>query len=321
MGSSSHWLKILNKSLSNAMQYNRFSAYLNLVLSVILPPKVGEKTVCMVLAGRNDDYVPDNQNRLIETIAWNCKVLCDEVIFVEWNSPDGRPFLSLELAQRFTNLRAYVVEPVIHVAINENPRIPFMEYFAKNVGIRRAKSNYICCTNTDTPWDTDIKVFRRLLHPSLVFRTRRQDFEWDGSPLTIAALRDHRTWRVPYWSKLEEKAFYKTQDPLYASGDFILAHRDLWSRATGYDESVRDRNFNCDGRGLQQLLKIGGKLVHRGTSYHMYHKNSSVVFGGDARGAAFDWRKGLPYKNPVNWGLRDYVENKIAERVWVLCKP
>ena len=146
--------------------------------------------MCAVFAGRNDNFVPDNEARVRAMIEWNSKVLCDEVIFVEWNPLPDRPLLSLALIRDYPNVRCYVVSPEIHEQICADPRMPVMEYFAKNVGIRRAQSEYICATNSDILWDENVKRMAWFLNERLVFRTRRKELRWEGSPPTQEYLRD-----------------------------------------------------------------------------------------------------------------------------------
>ncbi|HXM36609.1 MAG TPA: hypothetical protein VN920_15550, partial [Pyrinomonadaceae bacterium] len=102
-----------------------------------------QPTVTAVVVGRNDDYMPDFLERLRATIGWNSRYLAQETIFVEWNPPADRELLSPGLAKRFDSLRAYVVSPEIHLALCENSSVPLLEFHAKNVGIRRANSEWV----------------------------------------------------------------------------------------------------------------------------------------------------------------------------------
>lgn len=273
-------------------------------------------TLCSVFTGRNDDYVPDNEARIRAVIEWNSRVLCNEVIFVEWNPPADRPLLSPYLARDYPNLRAYVVPPEIHAQVCSHPRMMVMEELGKNVGIRRARSEYICATNGYILWDQRVRRMARLLDKHLVFRTRRVEWRWDGYPVTQRCLKDNRN-RIEFsrgWG----------QDLAYGCGDFTLAHRELWHRAGGYDESLKGTRINADGRGLLQLLSLGGRPVHMGLHYHIFHLSSSsrqTEFTKDSTyGEAFDYWGNLPYRNPATWGLSDCTEEPLAERVWKLVR-
>src|SRR6266404_2419593 len=120
--------------------------------------------ICAVFAGRNDDYVVDNEARIRAVIEWNSNVLCDEVVFVEWNPLPDRPLLSPKLTRDYKNLRCFVVSSEIHNRLCGNPRMPVMEYFAKNVGIRRARAEFVCATNADILWDANVRRMKWFLN-------------------------------------------------------------------------------------------------------------------------------------------------------------
>ena len=267
-------------------------------------------TVCAVFAGRNDDFVPDNEARVRAVVEWNSKVLSDEVVFVEWNPLPDRPLLSTQLTKDYKNLRCYVVPAELHARVSTNPKMPVMEYHAKNVGIRRALSEYVCATNSDILWDANVRRIRRLLDERLVFRTRRVELRWDGSEPRQAYLRDPQ-------NRIEYRGGWR-QELAYGCGDFTLAHRSLWHRARGYDESLTGERISCDGRGLMQLLALGGRPVQMGRHYHLFHGTSSVASGSKSHGEVFEYWENLPYENPPDWGFGDCAEELIAERVWQL---
>ena len=190
--------------------------------------KSHKPTICAVLASRNDNYVQDNEARIRAMIEWNSKVLCDEIIFVEWNPIPNTPLLSLALAKDYPNLKAYIVPKEIHETICTNPNMPVMEFFAKNVGIRRAQSDYICATNADIFWDLNVARMRWFLNKKLVFRTRRVELSWNGHPPNQHYLRNSVN-RIEFRNGLG-------QGITYGCGDFTLAHKELWHRTKGYDE-------------------------------------------------------------------------------------
>ena len=70
---------------------------------------------------------------------------------VEWNPVPGRRLLAEAVAVERLPFwsRAYVVDPEWHGAISTNPRLQFMEFFAKNVAVRRSTADAILTTNSD----------------------------------------------------------------------------------------------------------------------------------------------------------------------------
>ena len=271
-----------------------------------LLPKQG---VSAVLCGRNDNYTPDFKERIDTCLDWAFANGLAEVIWVEWNPPEGVPLFAEDLTRRFPRLKAYVVSKRFHQEINENPAFGLMEYHAKNVGIRRASTDWICCTNADIIWGPDVFPWFSMLRKNVVYQTQRVDFRWSGEPVTPALLseggRQLKRYRTDYI-------------PIEGPGDFTLAHRMHWFKATGYDEALRKQKRWCDDRGIHQLLAVGGRLARVGTIYHMDHANSSHHSTGAHHGIEFNPEAGLPYRNGADWGLAGASQRSIGERIWML---
>jgi hypothetical protein len=109
----------------------------------------------IVLVGRNDDFGGDFNGRMFAAAEFNHRNMKaygipHEYVFVEWNPIPDKPYLAQLLGEEFPWWhRRYVVDPLWHTMLSTNPRLAFMEFFAKNVGIRRAKGEFILATNTD----------------------------------------------------------------------------------------------------------------------------------------------------------------------------
>ena len=267
----------------------------------------GRPEICAVLVGRNDDYMPDFLGRLRATIQWNLRYLVSEIVFVEWNPPPGRPLLATALAAEFPEVRAYVVPPETHVATCENPRLPLLEYHAKNVGIRRASAPWILVTNGDAAVGLDSvrRILRAPLRQDEVWTAERHDVAWvDERSAGLGRVNIFgRRKIVPYRS--------------LGTGEFALASRDLWHRVRGYDESLVRHRIGCDSRGVAQMVAHGARIRRAGSVLHMQHDTSCTVDAGPHQGEAASI-EGVPYSNLEGWGLRDARESPIAERVWEL---
>jgi hypothetical protein len=269
--------------------------------------------VSAVVVARNDGYFRDYAERMRATISWNHKHLADEVVLVEWNPPDGAPLFATRFVREFPFLRAFVVPAHIHRGFAGAAPLGMLDYLAKNVGIRRATGEYVLVTNVDIFIEPRAAFIRYMLNPQFVFRTRRVDFEWDGQLPSRDILWDRCRHRPgpPGWR----------ENMFHGSGDFTLAHRALWQRARGYDESMPLQRMHADSRGLLQLQAHGGVVVLWGYHYHTYHASSSTAIGGPAALNPFDFKANLPYRNPETWGLGLYTETPLAERVWLLAQP
>jgi hypothetical protein len=263
--------------------------------------------IAAVVVGRNDDYMSDFAARLFATVEWNVRYLVDEVVFVEWNPPAERKLLSTELAKRFPSLRAYVVPAEIHYRTCQNDRIPLLEYHAKNVGIRRARSSWIMSTNADAAVGLDAvnTLLRAKLDPEVAWTAERFDIAW----------REDEQLHLGLGASL----FYKRAipyDPL-GTGEFCLASRELWHRTRGFDEQMVRHRIGCDVRGTAQMLAHGAKIRRVGTVLHLAHPTSCTENVQPHHG---EWAtiEGVPYQNGDNWGLGDCGEVQLADRVWRL---
>jgi hypothetical protein len=251
--------------------------------------------------------MPDFAERLEATIAWNGRYLAQETIFVEWNPPADRKLLSPQLTKRFPSLRAYVVSPEIHLALCQNASVNLLEFHAKNVGIRRAQSEWVVATNADAAFgpDTIRKILYSRLSDEIVWTAQRIDIPWrEGRASKIRALDLLRYRRViPY-------------HPL-GTGEFAFASKRLWERVGGYDESPLRPRIVIDKRGVAQMIAHGARSERAGKIFHLAHP-SSCTEQAQHHYCEQDFWEGVPYENDPNWGLADREETKVAQRVWLL---
>lgn len=270
----------------------------------------GKPEITIVLIGRSDYYHGENRSRLEATLSWNLRHIDGEVIYVEWNRlPEQRSDAGW-LVKRFPNLRVYVVPPEIHESLSTNPDIPVMEYFAKNVGIRRARTPWICVMNPDVVLGPETTNRLHRLQKEYLYGTNRTEFKWGGRRLSLRTLANHKLHRYTLIMNKEHNYI----------GDFLLAHRDAWHKARGYDESLTDRRSGCDRRGLAQLYHLGVKPRYIGSHFHLDHPESIVYGVKPHHGESFDIYGNLPYHNGPQWGLADTQEIQTQERVCLLKK-
>jgi hypothetical protein len=112
--------------------------------------------VSFVVSARNDNYGGDFLRRIqlfVSTLAKLCERhrLAAELLVVEWNPPADRPPLreAVEWPGNGLTIRIVTVPPSFHRGIANSDKMPMFEYFGKNVGIRRARGDYVLITNPD----------------------------------------------------------------------------------------------------------------------------------------------------------------------------
>jgi hypothetical protein len=285
----------------------------------------------IIVTGRNDDFGGDFNDRFFGALRFNHECLraagiAHEFVFVEWRPIDGKPYLATVLGDAFPELsdcelRSYVVDPCYHDALSLNPRIQFQEFIAKNVGIRRARGQFVLTTNTDIYLGRGVLEFlaAQSLSARVLYRAPRHDLTWNGdaSSMTWEILHDERNW--------EEVNHIKPPWFTNASGDFLLLDRQTYRELRGFNEIYRNAKIHMDGNFCVKAHATGVSLVNidtpvfhvgRGTLHAQrdtYRDRPADAPWGDIR-----WNSTVLYMNGPEWGLGDAPERSLDERVTYL---
>ncbi len=142
----------------------------------------------IVAVSRNDDHGGDPLIRtqiFVNCLARQCEryQLDAELILVDWNPVAGRPGLAAVLsvpdgASRLS-VRVVGVSSDIHRGYKYSDKLPLFQMIGKNVGIRRAKGEFILATNIDILFSEELMKFisRRHLDAKKLYRVDRYDIE------------------------------------------------------------------------------------------------------------------------------------------------
>jgi predicted O-methyltransferase YrrM len=185
-----------------------------------------------------------------------------ELLLVDWNPPTDRPKLAQTLnwptRHPYCSVRVIEVSPQIHSEYKHAERLPLYQMIAKNVGVRRARGEFVLCTNVDIVFSDTLFSFlaKRTLKPSICYRSDRHD---TGNALDEAWFLD-RTLDYCANNLIRINQFdaslnliTKQRHEIYARhatelsigrpllhtngcGDFTLLSRDDWFRLRGYAE-------------------------------------------------------------------------------------
>ena len=162
----------------------------------------------VVLAGRNDlygggDYI-SRMNRCLDSIV----PLGCEIIFVEWNPPSDRPTLIEKIGHHGIHLITVANE--VHNWTHGADLMPMFEYRAKNVGIRRAKGDWILVINSDIELTEAMRErLKGEFDPNCIYGAKRHDIHL-GTIVQVVE----------------------------GPGDFVLMKRLHWHRLRGYLDLV-----------------------------------------------------------------------------------
>ena len=263
-----------------------------------------------VVTGRNDNYGGNMINRA-STFVKVLYFLLDkykirsEIVFVVYNPVSDKKYLFQEIPipnTSFVTLRGIVVPTEFHDRVKKN-KIPLLEYYGKNIGIRRAQGEYIIATNPDIIFSEEIirrfatdildtnhfyradryeiasNYFDPKIRPEDILEICRKDIiKILYSPRTHYKSYKHWVKRLPHGLRNilmcpalnmfyppDRKSLYEN-----ASGDFLLAHRDIYSRAHGYDQAPH--NLHHDSLMLHVLKALGyEQKILMEPIYHINH--------------------------------------------------
>lgn len=290
----------------------------------------------VIVTGRNDAHGYNLHKRI--ALSLNCLAEAlgrdDEIIFVDWNSPDEMPTVAEAVADTLTEpcrrrLRILRVRPHQHRRVCRLSHLPLIDPIARNVAIRRAKpgSSWILSTSTDVipvPRNAD-RTLRHIV-PSLgpaLYQLPRFDLPeslWETLDRKdpAAAIAACAQWgRSLHLNEVVEA------DPIVkydGPGDFQLLPLAAAQQLCGFDERMV-YTYHSDSNLAKRagfLLGPVRSLIDDLFLYHCNHYRQTSVHHGPAR-AENSWNKffesvegpSVPGQDE-SWGLADDEVEEIS---------
>jgi hypothetical protein len=140
----------------------------------------------IVVTARNDDHGGNLLGRMqtfVNALLAQAKrhAVPLELVVVDWNPPPDKP--PLFEALRWPDdpgpveIRCIEVPPALHHTFAHGAALPLYQMIAKNVGIRRARGQFILATNIDVIFSHELFAFfaQRRLEPGCMYRIDRHD--------------------------------------------------------------------------------------------------------------------------------------------------
>lgn len=283
-------------------------------------------TVSVIVYGRNDDHGYNMHKRVaisLNSIAEKLSHSDDEIIFVDWNSPDHLPTLIEDIFDTLTPntqslLKVFRVRSKIHERISpSDSNRPTIEPFARNVGIRRSNPNnrWILNTNTDMVFlsgESSLSdVFAQL--PKGFYNSYRfeiPEYLWNSSSRLNPKifLSDLQKWKDS--ANLMRRVYLQREDHIVpdAPGDFQLAPRETLFELHGFPESML-YGWHVDSAMSQLLVELLGHPVileeDQVQGFHCNHLRHLTHFH-TSNEKQNDFVSGSHIKiSENNWGLPD----------------
>jgi hypothetical protein len=150
----------------------------------------GTPYVTIVVTSRNDTHGGNLLQRMqlfVNGLLEQCQrhQLNAELVLVEWNPPPNKPRLTQALSWPVDkgpcSVRIIEVPSEIHQRFKYADRLPLFQMIAKNVGIRRARGQFILATNIDILFSDELVQFLASGHlkQGYVYRIDRYDVPAD----------------------------------------------------------------------------------------------------------------------------------------------
>ncbi len=296
--------------------------------------------ISVLLYGRNDVHGYNLHRRAALSLNCIAEVLTDpndEIIFVDYNTPDELPTFVEAISDTLSDrclgmLRVLRVPAAIHrQRFAARTHLPAIEPISRNAGVRRAKpsNRWLLSTNTDM-------VLLPLVDGSLseicsnlpdgfygLPRFELPEWLWERLPRSDPRVALSEIERLGPGLRLDEPTVSHEWIRFDAPGDFQLILRDDFVAVDGFNEEML-LGYHVDSNLSRRMLLRRGSIESLGehlAGYHCNHNRVPTVYHG-ARLVANDLdrfffsvkRAELPEQR-ATWGLADAALEEVPIRV------
>ncbi len=242
--------------------------------------------ISLIVYGRNDNYGYNLHKRA--AISFNCMAEMltdkdDEIIFVDYNTPDDFPTFPEAILDTLTpnalkKLRILRARPAVHERFAAKSSMAVLEAIARNIALRRSnpRNRWILNTNTDIVFvpqrgQTLTQYVRDL--PGGIYHAPRLEI-----PETLWESLDRREPKaiidtVRKWGRdvhLDEIVYANDRVMYDGPGDFQLMERDALFKVHGYHEEML-LGWHLDSNTAVRMQLYYGKLSDAGGDFFAYH--------------------------------------------------
>ena len=258
----------------------------------------------IVCSGRNDNWNGSFDRVAPFVVTHNAAVLSKlverfEQVFVEWAPLEDRPLLSERLVELGPRVRCLIVPRAVHDGFR--PGIPFLQYHARNVGIRRACGRRIVAVNADILLTPSIVKAMLDLEPGALLRAPRYDVDLAvlderglDAVIRFCESPDNRIAEHHVVRRFGDRSFPWFEN---AAGDFACMHAEDWERIGGFHERL-DASMGVDAELIGQARRLN--LSIRSCEHPVYHVDHPEQQRGRLHMPPYS-ESG--YDNPGDWGL------------------
>jgi hypothetical protein len=275
-----------------------------------------------VICARNDNYGYFLTERAVYCLGSMLAYL-DEVIYIDWNTKNNKPTLIEEIVDYLpadsdkSKLKWIKITPEqVSKWTNNDPDVPAVcDVLARNIGLRRLKSDFLISTNIDIVCPQRFHI-EKFTDPNTFYTAGKRSISMFDL-FTIG--QPHQ--RFEYITGLERVENNYGQQPVVqvcpedncslvsGCGDWQVAHRDVWNTIRGFEERLNKRGY-ADSN-VQRKAQIYGYKAIVEWSVPVWHIGHTGGMSGG--GAMNDMNLAIfmnETTNPDTWGFSD-VDLKI----------
>jgi hypothetical protein len=295
--------------------------------------------ISVIVYGRNDAHGYNLHRRAALSLNCIAEVLTrrdDEIVFVDYNTPDELPTFIEALADTLTDrclemLRVFRVPAAIHERrFASRTHLPAIEPVARNAGVRRANpsNRWLLSTNTDMIFlpssDQSLSEICRELPDGFYGLPRFElpEWLWERLPRSDPNRAMAELERLGPGLRLDEPTVSNKWIRFDAPGDFQLILREDFLAIDGLDEEML-LGYHVDSNLSRRMLFHRGSIETLGESlagYHCNHNREPTVYHGSGtvandldRFVAKVERSELPAQRDT-WGLAGEELEEVAVR-------
>lgn len=250
-----------------------------------------ETYLSIIVGGRNDNYAGNFKTRAqnflneIGNSLERIPLANVEVVYVDYATPQGKENLN----QVFTipdNLKGRMKFIIVPEEFQTekmklyNIKLGFLEYFAKNIGIRRSLGQFAVAMNPDSLLSDQFFEFvsQRAFSRGVFYISNRIMME-ENETQSIEQVKINEPWNYEghrefgkFWYLENNKDTFGYEYGEGGLGDFTMLSRDMWEAVNAYDEL--GSNFYVDHTFKAKMLKLicGGFAANLPAPvFHQYH--------------------------------------------------
>jgi hypothetical protein len=285
--------------------------------------------ISVILYGRNDSHGYNLHKRA--AISLNCiaEMLShpdDEILFVDYNTPDDLPTFIEAIYDTLTpkakaRLRVFRVRPELHARLVKRTHLAALEPHSRNIALRRSnpRNRWILFTNSDMIFlpRGDVRSLSAAVADLpdgqyIVPRFELPEPLWESFPrcdpvAVLRACQDHA--RKLHLDEVTESYPYMRFDQ---PGDFQLAPRQALFDVCGFDERMI-HGWHADSNMCKRLYLFYGcrteSLAHRLKGYHCDHTRVATLthrldikLENNLHEFVFDLNDAIAHHQAATWG-------------------